>query len=698
MTPPFVTSRGKIKIMASRIQREREHINQHAQGHPTRKKEAHHHCSSTFRLTLSSGSMVRPRLVEEGEPIGSPPKQDYFPAKSSNKSPQQQHSKKNPREKRAPEENTLASTKSSSLPSTVVQKPSSLTLALEGKLSSVFVSSSTGRPTLSPHSKPSYPYSPHSFVTPERRSLFGSAPSSQVEGKRVTQYHIEIKSPAQSLSTQAVLDNHHPRLQSPADSTDISEVDEEDDRSAATTTRTSNSAGSEASPPFESISFQLSETLGMGEDRKDTDIPSGIHPTDLDQDSELEKDAESTKLSSSVREPLSVSPVEGDRVTVTDTVQENSVHFLGDVQEDISRNRDHTRIEFPERKQSVERPFPLFSIREGLATKASVTKFDSWIAVALTLDGRDKITKIAQYTARLLAWWFAGTSGAKRFAALKASLTTSRKAYRLGRSLIELQRIRSLGLLELIGVHWENSLKETEPPRAEFLRQASSNIGFHPPSLSPMEVAPRRSLLRSLSSTVYSVYRPLSRKLSVRDEAESIKDPLWKLLGTTVKLLGLLGFWTGDNISFLTGSGLFDDYSEDGHSRLKKRMQLQEQASLFANRSYFAGAIAGFIVSLRAYLSHTRNKVSQLVHDVLICDDDEEKDEIRKRLVEAREKQFFLFLSLLKSTCDVLVFSNNPGIDLWQRYRGKKMHEGIHCLLGLTSASAVICNNFPDVK
>jgi hypothetical protein len=42
-----------------------------------------------------------------------------------------------------------------------------------------------------------------------------------------------------------------------------------------------------------------------------------------------------------------------------------------------------------------------------------------------------------------------------------------------------------------------------------------------------------------------------------------------------------------------------------------------------------------------------------------------------------------------------LVFSNNPGIDLWQQQIGHKMHEGFHCLFGLISASAVLYNNYP---
>ena len=52
---------------------------------------------------------------------------------------------------------------------------------------------------------------------------------------------------------------------------------------------------------------------------------------------------------------------------------------------------------------------PVVSLREGLAKKATPFALASWVKLALTLDGRDKITKVCQYSARMLAWWFVGT-------------------------------------------------------------------------------------------------------------------------------------------------------------------------------------------------------------------------------------------------------------------------------------------------
>jgi len=49
----------------------------------------------------------------------------------------------------------------------------------------------------------------------------------------------------------------------------------------------------------------------------------------------------------------------------------------------------------------------------------------------------------------------------------------------------------------------------------------------------------------------------------------------------------------------------------------------------------------------------------------------------------------------LQLVADIIVFGNNPGVDIFLKARGKKLHEALHCLFGLVSASAVIVNKFP---
>lgn len=282
---------------------------------------------------------------------------------------------------------------------------------------------------------------------------------------------------------------------------------------------------------------------------------------------------------------------------------------------------------------------PVASLQTGLQRKASPLQLQSWCKMLLTLDGCDKFTKVLQYWSRLLAWWLmAGSSAQKRANALKVSLTTSRKAFRLGRSVIEVQKLQDQGFWEWL-------------------------------------------LLNSRSKSGAS-------------------DPAWKVLGTALKTIGLLGFWAFDNASFLTGSGVLDDHSiQEPKVRLQKRQQLGASCSILANRSYFAGSVAGLITSWRSYREH-RAKLRQLLSEnknAADDDDEQQQQQLQQEVIKkAKQEQFVLFLALLKSCCDVLVFSNNPGIDFWKKARGKKMHEGLHCVAGLLSASTVLYNKYPD--
>lgn len=136
--------------------------------------------------------------------------------------------------------------------------------------------------------------------------------------------------------------------------------------------------------------------------------------------------------------------------------------------------------------------------------KSSPFSMKSWTSLALTLDGRDKITKVIQYVARLLAWWFAGTGSESlslRYANLYKSLSTSRKAFRLGRSMMEIEKLRNMGLGRLILWHLhkvmghENNDNDgsfvredagplaTRRPLGAYARRASSNIGRGPVTL-----------------------------------------------------------------------------------------------------------------------------------------------------------------------------------------------------------------------
>jgi hypothetical protein len=335
--------------------------------------------------------------------------------------------------------------------------------------------------------------------------------------------------------------------------------------------------------------------------------------------------------------------------------------------------------------QKVCIKMPVCCLKEGLEVKQSAANIDSWIALALTLDGRDKITKVLQYLARLLTWWLASNPSAERFKALKESLTTCRKAFRLGRSFIEFRKIQELQVSRAIGVSLRQTVESVE----------LVNDNGH---LTLNEMIASNGSTKGKSFLFDKVYRPLvlaTCSLLVSEEgSKSLSSPLWKTLGTAIKMAGLLGFWAGDNVSFLSSCGFLDDLRTERVVRQNRRNETSTTFSKFANRSYFFGALAGLYVNLKVYLEYRANNLQQ-AQDKL-NDDGEGKVQASQAWETAKAKEFSLFLALVKSCADVLVFSNNPGIDLWTKMKGKKLHEGIHCVGGLVSASTVLYNNFPN--
>lgn len=280
-------------------------------------------------------------------------------------------------------------------------------------------------------------------------------------------------------------------------------------------------------------------------------------------------------------------------------------------------------------------------------------KWRRCMELSLTLDGRDKMTKLAQYMARFLAWWLASNSKRikalssnkalsiviqhmiLRFKGLQESLSTSRRAFRLGRTLTEFQKLYDLELIETIVGH--------------FFYDVGDNDG----------------------NTSWSFF---------------------KLIGSAVKMIGLMGYYLADNVVFLTGTGLFDNYHElhnkkDHTTRFSQRKVIQRRASALGNRFFFVGAVAGLLTTLQSY--HELTQAIKALQQKNIANETEvnivlEKDE---NIDCMRRQRDLLFIGILKSCCDVLVFSNNHGLDLWMKCSGGKLHEGLHSSAGIISAS-----------
>jgi hypothetical protein len=360
-----------------------------------------------------------------------------------------------------------------------------------------------------------------------------------------------------------------------------------------------------------------------------------------------------------------------------DIVGDASTSDSNDDNDDISEG-SQSLLEMPK-----PTPFGLYSCtRSALDVKRSAYRIDSWFAVALTLDGRDKITKFLQYAARLVAWYFTGTRQQARFAALKSSLANSRKAFRLGRSLIEVHRLRLMGVLPVFLL--TDELSSLRAGRAKWRQRLPSNTGFpHLPEedgVGPSGRETSTSWRGRLSRSAFVLSASPSHRTmeSIGLAAERIMKE--------VKLLGLAGFWAFDNMSFLWASEFFDNYQLESSVRSSRRKSAQSRTSVLANQSYFMGCVAGLWISVKALIVFRREAGPRFL------------DQSPDGRAKLQAKYFGLCLNLFKNVCDVLVFSNNAGIDLWKNQLGFKMNEMVHCVAGLASASVAVYKNFPEAS
>ena len=366
---------------------------------------------------------------------------------------------------------------------------------------------------------------------------------------------------------------------------------------------------------------------------------------------------------------------ESDAMNINDSLVET---------DGLQNHANHEAVISPIEQQELS----LVSMFEGFRNKPTLG-LRAWNHLILTLDGRDKVTKLLQYLCRLLAWWLQQPHQnyssrqlsaffiAERFVAMKNSLAMSRKAFRLGRSMIEIQKIQSLGILQWIELY----LKKRYP---------STNVSENATK------ACTDTILQPLRTILHSMIHP---RVTSTLPTDSSNVPFWNIAGNSIKSLGLLMFWAADNLSFLYQSGFLDDYQINSKDRLYKRSLQITMSTNIANRSYFTAALAGLVTNWNVYWNYTTKQLMELqTKAVQSKSNDEIYQEAKLALQKAQEKQFTLFAALLKSVCDVLVFSNNAGVDLWRRYRGKPLHEGIHCLCGIVSASVVLYNNYPSLS
>ncbi len=350
----------------------------------------------------------------------------------------------------------------------------------------------------------------------------------------------------------------------------------------------------------------------------------------------------------------------------------------------------------------------LQSFKTSVSSKASPLQLKSWIALSLTLDGRDKITKVVQYISRLLGFYYetlAASSGsaaaaatttttasyvfkAKKFRKLYKALTSSRKAYRFGRTLIEIEKLQSMGFLHWVAwylrgsmfIHEHHNLVDDEkeaqdvndenerdntryrpqtqessvsfhpatnfkqrnngdiPPRIILPRQVSSNIGYKPSSFANNDK--KKHFLKQLSTVGRFTYLSLSsfinddllvakkgpdgqqKKLLEKQDSKS-PPPLWKILSSAFKIIGLAGFWTADNISYLYSIGFLVDDNDPKKLDLGGKSKQRTKAAIFATRSYFFASLAGLYFNVREWYNHRNGPFLKTV---------KEMDELKRKL------------------------------------------------------------------
>eukprot|EP00520_Triparma_pacifica_P004078 CAMPEP_0118650448 /NCGR_PEP_ID=MMETSP0785-20121206/10255_1 /TAXON_ID=91992 /ORGANISM="Bolidomonas pacifica, Strain CCMP 1866" /LENGTH=280 /DNA_ID=CAMNT_0006542829 /DNA_START=170 /DNA_END=1008 /DNA_ORIENTATION=- len=274
---------------------------------------------------------------------------------------------------------------------------------------------------------------------------------------------------------------------------------------------------------------------------------------------------------------------------------------------------------------------PLFPLIPTVLATASPVTLASWVKLTSSLDGRDKVTKIIAYLSRLLSWYYLSVlnlpSTASKFQSLKNTIQMSRKSFRFGKTLNEVHKIR-------------NCLKR---PTLEEVERVGDETKESPQQSNAL---------------------PLYRKVL--------------MIG---KMIGLAGFWTGDNLYFLTKGAGFIHHDDDA-----KRGRLAKRAQETASRFYFAGAICQLFENLENVRRHW--KALEKAQIDYVDDTDLKKLQL---------KGFEIYVSLFKACCDTVVFSNIAGVDIWKKRRGKKLNEAVVSLAGLGSASTVIWKNWPKV-
>ena len=223
---------------------------------------------------------------------------------------------------------------------------------------------------------------------------------------------------------------------------------------------------------------------------------------------------------------------------------------------------------------------------------------------------------------------------AKQFRALQKALTQARKPFRFGKSLNEVQKLRDMGFIHWVAWYLRQHMFDDDRKSVMASSDSSSTLesrkeesGANDYNLnSTKEAAPsskssqppsiivskdqqlQASQKDSFSSSSYiesMIYNHLSTYIDetkvAQDEtgmAVSKVPPKWKVLTSALKIIGLAGFWAGDNVAYLHTTGF-----------LCNNPKQKKESALFATRSYFFACVVGLFLSAKEWAEHRNGEL-----------------------------------------------------------------------------------------
>lgn len=278
---------------------------------------------------------------------------------------------------------------------------------------------------------------------------------------------------------------------------------------------------------------------------------------------------------------------------------------------------------------------PLIPIADGFAIKEDIT-LETSISALKKLDTRDKATKIMQYGARFLYWWFGETDPVLSRKAYKLYRTTSlsRKSFRMFKLVDEALKLRTI----------------LRNARGRRLQYNEALLAARCLAMGCFWTFDNLSYLSTTETVSFGVAR--ATRLFAR---------AWSVGSVLLALLGLEALRKSGN----------------------KRKELA---------SAYAALLRGDALASTSCRGTTGGSGGSGGGGDA---GEQEKGRLREALEKANAEHFKSWLMLVKGVLDLTCAINIAGVDLPRRLTGKKLNDGVIGAAGVGSALTVIYNAWP---